>query len=158
MEVQLWFINQDAGSWPIDVLRPGIDLAHPRFDVALDEWVKHLNDRLLSGAQFIEIDESIQAMDSKQDADLVAVGCIDSLESHVRQQVVHEFAEGPPGVDQSTPDNLTLTIDPVAKCLKTVNLNLAERMLEIVGGLVISPRIAVSVKDADALNAGDALA
>jgi hypothetical protein len=54
--------------------------------------------------------------------------------------------------------NLVLTINPVSDRLEAIDLNLTERVLEIVGRLVIAPWIAAPVEDADVLDAGDVLA
>jgi hypothetical protein len=97
-------------------------------------------------------------VDSEQDANLISICWVDSLEGHVGQQVVRQLTQGPPRVDQSAFENLAFTINSVANRLKAINLNLTERVFEIVGRLVIPPWITVPVEDPDALDAGDALA
>src|SRR5580704_10989377 len=94
-------------------------------------------------------------MDAEEYLYLVSIGCINALESHVRQEIDGEFPEWLPGIHERALGYLADAIQAISNCLQPINLDLAKCVLKVVGGLIVAPRIPVAIKNPNSLETSD---
>src|SRR5438128_923765 len=78
-------------------------------------------------------------MDLPLDEHLAAVRCVNSVEAKMREQVGRKVAKRSPWIDKRTRGNCALAVNARRNGLLTINFNLAERVLEVVCGVIIAP-------------------